>query len=50
MVIDPEARHLYWSDAALGAVFRSSLNGANRVRFINNLDKPRALALHQKNK
>ena len=50
MVVDPEAQQLYWSDAELGTVFRSLLDGANVASFIPGLDKPRALVLHQKNK
>ena len=50
MVVDPEKKQLYWSDAELGTVFRSLLDGANVASFISGVDKPRALALHQKNK
>ena len=50
MVVNPEAKQLYWSDGELGTVFRSLLDGANVASFIIDVDKPRALALHQKNK
>lgn len=50
MVVDPEAKHLYWTDGAIGNVFRSLLDGANIASFITGIDKPRALTLYQKNK
>ena len=50
MVVNPEAKQLYWSDGELGTVFRSLLDGTNVASFIIDVDKPRALALHQKNK
>ena len=50
MVVDPEAKQLYWADGAKGTVFRSLLDGANVASFITGIDKPRALAIHQKNK
>ena len=49
MVVDPEARRLYWADGQIGTLFRSYLDGANVASFVTGIDKPRALTLHQRN-
>ena len=50
MIVDPEAKRLYWADAHLGTLFRSNLDGKNAAPFVTGIDKPRAFTIHQKNR
>ncbi|MBN3296498.1 LRP2 protein, partial [Amia calva] len=45
--LDYEERLLYWVDAYLGKIERSSLTGDNREVIVSNLEKPYAMSLYQ---
>ena len=48
--IDMENDHLYWLDKNIGKLFRSDLDGSNRIEILSNLPAPIAIAMDTVNK
>jgi hypothetical protein len=48
--IDMENDHLYWLDKNIGKLFRSDLDGSNRIEMLSNLPSPIAIAMDTINK
>jgi hypothetical protein len=48
--IDMENDHLYWLDKNIGKLFRSDLDGSNRIEILSNLPSPIAIAMATINK
>lgn len=48
--IDIENDHLYWLDTGMGILFRSYLDGSNRIEILTGLSYPMAITLDTVNK
>ena len=48
--IDMENDHLYWLDQNIRKLFRSDLDGSNRIEILSNLPAPIAIAMDTINK
>jgi hypothetical protein len=48
--IDMKNDHLYWLDYSIRKLFRSDLDGSNRIEILSDLPTPTAMAMDTVNK
>lgn len=47
LTVDVEGGFLYWTDVTYRRIERANLDGTNRKRILEGLDKPRAVVLYK---